>query len=127
MAKRERLAEAAAVFVGALVAAFPEELVDQVAVGTVDFHAVHADALGILGRLGERGDHVLNVLFGHAVHHDLTVLHFFRRAITRHARRPARCRCGARCRRCHSCGTILPPSACTASTTFFQPASAASP
>jgi hypothetical protein len=40
--------QAAAVFVGALVAAFPEELVDQVTVGTVDFHAVHADALASL-------------------------------------------------------------------------------
>ncbi|MNG01336.1 hypothetical protein D3C84_843100 [compost metagenome] len=53
--------------------------------GTVDFHAVHADALGIPGGLGERGDHVLDILFGHAVNHDLTFLQFFRRAITRHA------------------------------------------
>ena len=77
--------QAAAVFVGTLVAAFPEELVDEVAVGTVDLHAVHADALGIPGGLGERGDHVLNILFSHAVNHDLTVLHFFRRTVTRHA------------------------------------------
>ena len=53
--------------------------------GAVDFHAVHADALGILGRLGEGADHVLDVLLGHAVHDDLSVLEFFRRAISRHA------------------------------------------
>src|SRR5690606_10005649 len=28
---------------------------------------------------------------------------------------------------CHSCGANLPPAACPASTTFFQPASASSP
>jgi len=30
-----------------------QELIDQVAVGTVDFHTVHADGLGIHSRLGE--------------------------------------------------------------------------
>ncbi|MNQ82230.1 hypothetical protein D3C85_972770 [compost metagenome] len=53
--------------------------------GAVDFHAVHADALCIFGRLGEGCDHILNVLFSHAVHHDLTVFDFFRRTVTRHA------------------------------------------
>lgn len=28
---------------------------------------------------------------------------------------------------CHSCGTIVPPAACTASATFAQPASCSSP
>ncbi|MNZ81107.1 hypothetical protein D3C78_997640 [compost metagenome] len=77
--------QAAAVFVGTLVAAFPEELVDQVTVGAVDFHAVHADALGVPSSQGERGDHVLDILLGHAVHNDLAVLDFFRRAIARYA------------------------------------------
>ena len=53
--------------------------------GTVDFHAVHADGLGILGGLGEGVDHVLDVLFGHAVHNDIAVLELFHRAISRHA------------------------------------------
>ncbi|MNP18933.1 hypothetical protein D3C76_1114360 [compost metagenome] len=35
--------------------------------------------------MGERGNHVLNVLLGHAVNHDLAVLHFFRWTVTWHA------------------------------------------
>src|SRR5690606_3063993 len=75
-----------AVLVGALVAAFPEELVDQVAVGAVDFHRVHADRLGVLGGLGEGSDDVGDVFTGHAVHHDLAILDLLARAIARNRR-----------------------------------------
>jgi hypothetical protein len=51
--KARTVGQAAAVFVACAVAAFPEELVDQVTVGTMDLHAVHADALAS-GRPGRR-------------------------------------------------------------------------
>src|SRR5690606_34731259 len=75
----------AAVLVGALVAALPEELVDQVAVGAVDLHAVHADGLGVTGGLGAGGDHFGDVVLGHAVNHHLAVLDLLARAVARHA------------------------------------------
>ncbi|MNO97408.1 hypothetical protein D3C76_891140 [compost metagenome] len=78
--------QAAAVFVGALVAAFPEELVDQVAVGAVDLHAVHADGLGVAGGLGEGGDDFLDVLVGHLMDQHVAVLDLAARAVARHAR-----------------------------------------
>ena len=42
----------AAVGVGALVGAVAQELVDQIAVGGVDFDAVEAGSLGVFGRRG---------------------------------------------------------------------------
>ena len=79
------IGQAAAVLVVPLVAAFPEELVDQVAVGAVDLHPVHADRLGVAGGLGEGGDDVLDVGLAHAVDQHLAVLGLLHRAVAGHA------------------------------------------
>ncbi len=84
--KARAIGQATAVFIGALVTAFPEELVHQVTVGAVDLHAVHADTLRILGGLGKGVDHVLDVLGGHAVDHHVAILELFHRTVGRHAR-----------------------------------------
>ncbi|MCY1419325.1 hypothetical protein D9M71_349110 [compost metagenome] len=83
--KTRTAGQVAAIFIAALVADVPEELIDQVAVGTVDLHAIHTDGLGIAGGLGEGGDDVLDVCMGHAVYHFLAVLDLLARAIARHA------------------------------------------
>lgn len=79
------IGQAAAVLVVPLVAAFPEELVDQVAVGAVDLHPIHADRLGVAGGLGEGGDDLLDVGLAHAVDQHLAVLGLLHRAVAGHA------------------------------------------
>src|SRR5690606_2025114 len=55
----------AAVAIGAAVGAFPQELVDEIAVRAVQFDAVEADALGGGRGLGEGADDVVQVGLGH--------------------------------------------------------------
>ncbi|MNE19362.1 hypothetical protein D3C80_1124390 [compost metagenome] len=83
--KARTAGQVAAVFVRALVAGFPEKLVDQVTMGTVDLDAIHANGLGITSGLGESLDHFTNIRLGHAMHHDLAVLELLARAMARHA------------------------------------------
>ncbi len=73
------------VLVSALVAAVPEELVDQVTVGAVNLHAIHADGLGIARSLGEGSDHLIDIGLGHTVYDHLAVLDLLHRAIAGHA------------------------------------------
>src|SRR5690606_25544719 len=77
---------AAAVLVVTLVGTFPEELVDQVAMGTVQLYRIATDCLGILRRLGKGPDHILNILMGHAMNDQLVVLVFGHGTKARHAR-----------------------------------------
>ena len=75
---------AAAVLIIALVGAFPEELVDQVTVGAVDFNAVEANGLGIRGSIRKRLDDVLDVLLRHHMADHLTGAIHAGGAIARH-------------------------------------------
>ena len=63
--KAQAVFHRAAVFIVPLVGAFPQELVQQVAMGTVDLDTIKTEGFGILGGIGKGGDHVLNILFGH--------------------------------------------------------------
>ncbi|RMM10039.1 hypothetical protein ALQ84_05730 [Pseudomonas caricapapayae] len=83
--KPRTVGEAAAVFVSALVAAFPEELINQITMGPMDFDAVHANRLGIGGGLGKGSHNIVDVLPVHAMHQHLTVLDLLHRPVGRHA------------------------------------------
>ena len=124
--------QVAAIFVGALIGAGPEELVDQIAMGAVDLDAVESKALRVRGGLSEGLDDAADMLARHRLRMLEAGLRQAREAGHGQARRP-----GARQLRmgrlaglramptCQSCGMILPPAACTASTTRSQPSSAA--
>ncbi|MNN25783.1 hypothetical protein D3C81_1392710 [compost metagenome] len=75
----------ATVFVSTLVAGRPEELIDQVTVGTVDLHPIHTDRLSIAGGLGESFDHLTNIVAAHAVDRHLAILDLLAGTIARHA------------------------------------------
>src|SRR5690554_5035030 len=68
--------------ISTLVAAFPEELVNEVTMGTVNFYAVHANFFSIFGCLGKRCNHFVNVALRHAMDNLLTVFEFFHGAVT---------------------------------------------
>ena len=117
----------AAEAVVALVGAFPEELVDQIAVRAVQLDGVEAQALGVGRRRWRRRRWRRRCRRRSSA----------RRTCGRGARRRRGCRrgraapsprggCGC-APTCHSCGAIRPPAACTASITPFQAASSASP
>ncbi len=57
--------QVAAIFVGALIGAGPEELVDQVAMGAVDLDAVESQALRVRGGLTEGLDNAADMLARH--------------------------------------------------------------
>ena len=57
--------QVAAIFVGALIGARPEELVDQVAMGAVDLDAVESQALRVRGGLTEGLDNAADMLARH--------------------------------------------------------------
>jgi len=57
----------AAVGVGPAVGGRPEELVDEVPVGTVHLHGVEPGPVRHRGAVGERGDHGVDVTHGHGV------------------------------------------------------------
>ena len=65
--KAQPVFQAAAVLVIALVGAFPEELIQQVAVGAVDLDAVKTQRLGILGGIPEGLDDILDVFLAHGL------------------------------------------------------------
>ena len=70
--KPRAVLDAAAIGVGAAVGAVAQELVEQVAVGAVQFDAVEAGGLGVLGRGAElRDDAGQLVQFERARRHDL--------------------------------------------------------
>ena len=48
-----------AIFVRALISAFPEKVVNEVTMGTVQFHCIKAQTLGIHRRLGKSGDNFI--------------------------------------------------------------------
>ena len=55
------------VFVITLVGAFPEELVEQVTVGTVNLHAIKTYLFGGLRGLGKGTHHILDIFLGHGM------------------------------------------------------------
>ena len=59
--------DGATVLVIALVGAFPEELVQQIAVGTMNLYPVKAHRLGSPGGVGKSLHHILDILMGHGV------------------------------------------------------------
>ena len=126
--QREAVAplQRAAVAVIALVGALPEKLVHQVAVGAVDFHRIKAQCPGIRRALAEGCHYIIDVLLAHdmAVHLAGDVHPGGRVAVHVTLRRRAGLRMPPQC---HNWGAILPPSACTASATFFQAARRSAP
>ena len=64
----------AAVGSAALIAAVAQELVEQVAVGTVHFHAVEAGGTGVLGRMGEAGDDGRQLVVAQCARHHVGLL-----------------------------------------------------
>ena len=66
-AEARAVGDAAAVAVSAVVAGVLEELVDQVAVGGMDFDAVEAGRDAVFGGLGVQGDEFFDLGFGHGL------------------------------------------------------------
>ena len=68
----------------ALVGAFPEKLINQVTMGTVQLNRITANRFGIGGSLRKGGDHVVYILLGHHMAIGLARHIHARGAIARH-------------------------------------------
>ena len=121
---------AAAIGIAALVGRRTQELVDQVAVAGMDLDAVETGRHRIFRRLHEAGDEpgISAVSSARGVTYscmpvNVTACPAGRSAEGATGVAPSGCRSGCEMRpTCQSWMAILPPAACTASVTFFQPA-----
>ncbi len=82
--KTAAFGQAAAVGILALIRSFPEKLVDQVAVGTVQLDRVKPTGFGVSRRAGKRGHHVVDILLSHHMTVHLSGHIHTRRCMTRH-------------------------------------------